>query len=307
LQPDTIIRTNALTKRFRTIRREVIAVDNLSIEVPRGSIYGFLGPNGSCKTTTIGMLLGLIRPSSGTIELFGIEAAKRLPELLTRTSSVLENSPMYPYLSGRDNLEVFARMKGVKSKQRIDEVLDQVGLSNKANNQARTYSLGMRQRLSIAMALLNDPELIVLDEPTNGLDPSGIIEIRQLISQLGQQGKTIFLSSHLLHEVEQVCNHVAVLNRGKVIAQGSVNQLISKGKTLQLKVSELPGATSLLANIEWITSIETDHDYVYVGAEEEKYADINDLLVKGGIRVFEMNCFKLRVLTISRIMIRRLK
>jgi len=227
LQPDTIIRTNALTKRFRTIRREVIAVDNLSIEVPRGSIYGFLGPNGSCKTTTIGMLLGLIRPSSGTIELFGIEAAKRLPELLTRTSSVLENSPMYPYLSGRDNLEVFARMKGVKSKQRIDEVLDQVGLSNKANNQARTYSLGMRQRLSIAMALLNDPELIVLDEPTNGLDPSGIIEIRQLISQLGQQGKTIFLSSHLLHEVEQVCNHVAVLNRGKVIAQGSVNQLIS--------------------------------------------------------------------------------
>ncbi len=281
MQPDTIIRTNALTKRFRTIRREVIAVDNLSIEVPRGSIYGFLGPNGSGKTTTIGMLLGLIRPSSGTIELFGIEAAKRLPELLTRTSSVLENSPMYPYLSGRDNLEVFARMKGVKSKQRIDEVLDQVGLSNKANNQARTYSLGMRQRLSIAMALLNDPELIVLDEPTNGLDPSGIIEIRQLISQLGQQGKTIFLSSHLLHEVEQVCNHVAVLNRGKVIAQGSVNQLISKGKTLQLKVSDIPAATSLLANIEWITSIETDHDYVYVGAEEEKYADINDLLVKG--------------------------
>jgi len=288
LQNGIVIKTNGLTKRFGSARRNILAVDNLSIEVKRGTIFGFLGPNGSGKTTTIGMLLGLIRPTSGSMELFGQDTGKDLPSLLRRTSAVLENSPFYPYLSGRDNLEVFARTMQNVDKKRIDEVLETVGLKKRARSKTKTYSLGMRQRLSVAVALLSDPELIILDEPTNGLDPSGIIEVRQLISQLGEQGKTIFLSSHLLHEVEQVCNHVAVLNKGKVIAQGPVDELLHRGKMLQVRVSDVDAAVSLLTDVEWIKTIETEEEVIFVEAEEERFPDINEMLVKAGIRVSEM-------------------
>ena len=273
MQNDVVIRTSGLTKRFSSARRDIIAVNDLSIEVQRGSIFGFLGPNGSSKTTTIGMLLGLI-----------------LPSLLRRTSAVLENSPFYPYLSGRDNLEVFARtMVGVNS-SRIDKVLETVGLKKRAKSKVKTYSLGMRQRLSVAVALLNDPELLILDEPTNGLDPSGIIEIRDLISELGQQGKTIFLSSHMLHEVEQVCDHVAILNRGRVIAQGPVDELLHRGKMLQVRVSDVDAAVALLMDVDWIKTIEMEEEegLISIEAAEEKFPDVNEMLVKGGIRVLEM-------------------
>jgi len=290
LQDEAVIRTDGLTKRFGSARRNILAVDDLNIEVQRGSIFGFLGPNGSGKTTTIGMLLGLIRPTSGSMELFGQDTRQGLPPLLRRTSAVLENSPFYPYLSGRDNLEVFSRTMPNADKNRIDEVLKTVGLRNRAKSKTRTYSLGMRQRLSIAIALLSDPEIIILDEPTNGLDPSGIIEIRDLIGELGQQGKTIFLSSHLLHEVEQVCNYVAVLNKGRVIAQGPVDELLHKGKMLQVRVSDMDAAVALLIDAEWIKTIETEEDerLIFVEADEEKFPDINEMLVKGGIRVLEM-------------------
>ena len=273
MQNDVVIRTSGLTKRFSSARRDIIAVNDLSIEVQRGSIFGFLGPNGSSKTTTIGMLLGLI-----------------LPSLLRRTSAVLENSPFYPYLSGRDNLEVFARtMVGVNS-SRIDKVLETVGLKKRAKSKVKTYSLGMRQRLSVAVALPNDPELLILDEPTNGLDPSGIIEIRDLISELGQQGKTIFLSSHMLHEVEQVCDHVAILNRGRVIAQGPVDELLHRGKMLQVRVSDVDAAVALLMDVDWIKTIEMEEEegLISIEAAEEKFPDVNEMLVKGGIRVLEM-------------------
>jgi len=233
----------------------------------------------------------LICPSEGSIELFGEDLFQNGPELLKRTSSVLENSPMYPYLSGRDNLEVFGRMRGFADRRKRDEVLDIVGLTKRAGSPAKTYSLGMRQRLSIALALLSDPELVILDEPTNGLDPSGIIDIRDIIKQLGDQGKTIFLSSHLLHEVEQVCNYVAVLDRGRVIAQGPVDELLHRGKTLALKVNDINAASSLLNQVEWISTIETDDEYLYVTADEEKHPDINEMLVQSGIRVFEMKKF----------------
>ena len=286
---EVIIKTNGLTKRFGSPSKGILAVDNLSIEVRRGSIFGFLGPNASGKTTTIGMLLGLVRPTSGSIELFGQDTKHDLPSLLQRTSTVLENSPFYPYLSGRNNLEVFARTIGGIKRERIDEVLVTVGLKKRAKNKAKTYSLGMKQRLSIAVALLSDPELLILDEPTNGLDPEGIIEIRELIRSLGEEGKTIFLSSHLLHEVEQVCNHVAILNKGKVITQGSVKELLRRGRTLQMRVSDADKAVSLLMDIEWIKTIETDEDKVlFIEAPEDKYPDINELLVKKGIRVSEM-------------------
>jgi len=288
LQKDIVIRTHGLTKRFKTARRNILAVDNLSIEVPKGSIYGFLGPNGSGKTTTIGMLLGLIRPSSGSIELFGQDLSSEGSALLKRASSVLENSPTYPYLSGRDNLEVYSRMRGVVDRQKINEVLDIVGLTKRADSLSKTYSLGMRQRLTIALALLSDPDLVILDEPSNGLDPSGIIDTRNLIRQLGAQGKTIFLSSHLLHEVEQVCDYVAVLNHGKVIAQGPVDALLHRGKMLEFKVDDIDKALSLLKECAWISTVETDSKHLYVVTDEERHPDVNEILVHSGIKVFEM-------------------
>lgn len=260
----------------------------MNLEIRQGEVFGFLGPNASGKTTTIGMLLGLIRPTSGSIELFGQDIQNNLPSLLRRVGAVLENSPFYPYLSGRDNLEVFARTIGGVNPGRIGEALETVGLKTRAKSKMRTYSLGMKQRLAIALALLNDPDLIILDEPTNGLDPSGIIEIRELIRSLGSQGKTIFLSSHLLHEVEQVCNHVAILNKGRVIAQGPVSELLHRGKRLQLRVSDTELAVSLLMDVEWIKTIEIEGDLIFIEAPEEKAADVNEILVKKGIRISEM-------------------
>jgi len=290
MQDSPIVKTEGLTKCFGMASREILAVDDLSIEVRRGSIFGFLGPNGSGKTTTIGLLLGLIRPTSGSIELFGREVSQDLSSLLRRTSAVLENSSFYPYLSGRNNIEVFARMTGGVPDRRIDEVLETVGLKKRAGSKAGTYSLGMRQRLAIAIALLNDPELIILDEPTNGLDPSGIIEIRDLIGELGQQGKTIFLSSHLLHEVEQVCNHVAIINEGRVIARGPVDELLHRGMMLQMRVSDVSAAVTLLKDVEWIKTIEREEEggIVFIEVDEERFPDVNEMLVKGGIRVLEM-------------------
>ena len=290
MQDSPIVKTEGLTKRFGRASRPILAVDDLSIEVRRGHIFGFLGPNGSGKTTTIGMLLGLIRPTSGSIALFGRDVSQDLPSLLRRTSAVLENASFYPYLSGRNNIDVFARMAGGVPDRRIDEVLETVGLKKRAGSKAGTYSLGMRQRLAIAVALLNDPELIILDEPTTGLDPSGIIEIRDLIGELGQQGKTIFLSSHLLHEVEQVCNHVAILNKGRVIAQGPVDELLHRGRMLRMCVSDVSAAVTLLKDVAWIKTIKTEEagGIVLLEVDEERFPDVNEMLVKGGIRVLEM-------------------
>ena len=289
MSDEVIIKTNGLTKRFGSPSKGILAIDDLNIQVRRGNIFGFLGPNASGKTTTIGMLLGLVRPTSGSIELFGQDTKQDLPSLLRRTSTVLENSPFYPYLSGRNNLEVFARTMDGVERERIDEVLVMVGLKKRSRNKAKTYSLGMRQRLSIAVALLGNPELLILDEPTNGLDPEGIIEIRELIRSLGKEGKTIFLSSHLLHEVEQVCDHVAILNKGKVITQGPVKELLLRNRMLQMRVSDADAAVSLLMDIEWIKTIEMDEDKaIFIEAPEDKYPDINEMLVKKGIRVSEM-------------------
>ena len=283
-----IVKTRGLTKRFGSASSGITAVDNLDIEVHQGEVFGFLGPNASGKTTTIGMMLGLIKPTSGTIELFGEDTNQNLPALLKRTSAVLESSTFYPHLSGYDNLVIFARTIGGISNTRINDVLETVGLKKRAGSKVRTYSLGMRQRLSVATALLNNPELIIMDEPANGLDPSGIIEFRELVKSLGEQGKTVFLSSHLLHEVEQVCDHVAIINKGKFLAQGSVNELLHRGKMLQLKVSDPNAASELLMNLEWVKTIETDDSNIYIEVPEEQAAEVNRILVTGGISVSEM-------------------
>jgi ABC-2 type transport system ATP-binding protein len=230
-----IISTSRLTKVFGNL----VAVNDLHLEVMKGDVFGFLGPNGSGKTTTIRMLLGLIRPTAGRAVLFGMDNASHLPAILQRIGAIVETPVFYPYLSGLDNLRIMAVAAGMVSggsnDARIAEVLELVELRAFEKLAYRKYSLGMKQRLGIAAALLNDPELVMLDEPTNGLDPAGVIEIRRLILRLAALGKTIFLSSHILYEVQQVCNRVAILQKGNMIKQGNVSELLRQSEQIEVQ------------------------------------------------------------------------
>jgi ABC-2 type transport system ATP-binding protein len=281
---DLIVRTEGLTKRFGNL----VAVNDLNLEIHRGQIFGFLGPNGSGKTTTIGMLLGLIRPSAGRVEIFGRDISENPDAILPRIGVVMERPGLYPYLSGRDNLSVLARITGGVDHGRIEEVLDLVGLASRAKDKFQIYSQGMKQRLSIAAALLNDPEFIILDEPTNGLDPAGLKEVRELIKSLGKQGKTIFLSSHLLHEVEQVCDHLAVVKQGKVMAQGEASQLLRRGGVLELKVTDIEKAVAILKSTEWISSVMREDDTIQVDVPLERTSEISALLARNNVFISEM-------------------
>lgn len=235
---NVIISTNRLTKVFG----KIVAVNDLHLEVMRGDVFGFLGPNGSGKTTTIRMLLGLIRPTAGRAVLFGMDTTYQLSEILQRVGAIVEMPLFYPYLSGLDNLRVIAASSGMRlgpiNDRRLEEVLDIVELHSYENLAYRKYSLGMKQRLGIAAALLTDPELVLLDEPTNGLDPSGMIEIRRLIQRLSSLGKTIFLSSHILYEVQQVCNRVAILQKGNLVIQGKVSDLLQESQHIEIYMGD---------------------------------------------------------------------
>jgi ABC-2 type transport system ATP-binding protein len=212
----------------------------------------------------------------------------KLPAVLQRIGAVTESTVFYPYLSGKDNLEYFARITGGIHTKRIKEVLDIVELSGRSKDKFSNYSLGMKQRLAIACALLNDPEFIILDEPTNGLDPAGMKSIRELIIKLGQEGKTIFLNSHLLHEVEQVCERVAIIKQGKMLAQGLVKDLMKKENKLQIKVNEPEKAITVLKNINWITSVVRENGSLLVGVKADKNAEISSVLAKENIFITEM-------------------
>ena len=281
---DIIVKTQNLTKHFG----QIVAVDDLSLEVHKGQIFGFLGPNGSGKSTTMGMILGLIAPTSGSVDVFGLEAQHNLPAILPRVGAMMETPGLYPYLSGRDNLKVFARLSDHISDKRIDEVLELVDLTSRGRDKFSNYSTGMKQRLALACALLHNPELIILDEPTNGLDPAGMKEIRELIIELGKQGKTIFLNSHLLHEVEQVCERVAIIKKGKVVVQGPVKELVNKGDVLQVKVNEPDKAMAILREQKWISSVSKEGDYLMIGVKADKAADVSAALAKDGIFASEI-------------------
>nr|BBH90580.1 ABC transporter ATP-binding protein [Thermosporothrix sp. COM3] len=261
---DVIIRTDRLTKAFG----KLVAVNDLHLQVMRGDVFGFLGPNGSGKTTTIRMLLGLIRPTAGRAILFGMDTALQLSDILQRVGAIIETPVFYPYLSALDNLRVTAAasgmMSGKSNDRRLAEVLDIVDLSAYQKLPLRKYSLGMKQRLGIAAALLHDPELVLLDEPTNGLDPAGMVEIRRLIQRLAALGKTIFLSSHILNEVQQVCNRVAILRKGNLIMQGNVNELLQGNEEIELRLNtaeECQQALQLLEkarqeDLNWISYVQ---------------------------------------------------
>ncbi len=249
-----IIEARALTKRYK----DVVAVDQATFDVEQGQVFGFLGPNGSGKTTTLGMLLGIVRPTGGSFRLFGASTPKSLVAARARIGATLETPNFYPYLSGRDNLRVSANLKGVGSK-RIEECLRLVGLTARAKHRFKTYSLGMKQRLALASAMLNDPDLIMLDEPGNGLDPQGMTAIRELILHLAEQGKTIFLSSHLLWEVERTCSHVAIIRNGQIIETGAVKDIVAGTTSVVVKSDDLEQLRRAL----------------------EGYADVSDVRIKG--------------------------
>jgi ABC-2 type transport system ATP-binding protein len=241
------IKTSQLTKRFG----DQAAVDGINLSVPKGSVFGFLGPNGSGKTTTIRMLLGLAEATEGTIELLGEEVPKRIEQILPKVGALVEGPAFYPFMSGRNNLlridaaDRFAER--TTTEKRVQSALNRVGLANAAKKKVHAYSLGMKQRLGLANALLKPRELLILDEPTNGLDPQGTREVRNLIRSLADEGITVFVSSHLLSEIEMLCSHVAVMSAGKIVAQGAIEDLRNEEPTrLILVTDEIDSAVEAL-------------------------------------------------------------
>ena len=259
------------------------ALRGVDLRVNSGEAFGLLGPNGAGKTTIIGIVLGLIHPTAGSLSLFGEPADGATKSYVNRIGAALEDPAFYPYLSGRDNLRVIAKALGGVPDDRIEELLEFVGLSEQAGLRFKTYSTGMKQRLSLASALLTDPELILLDEPTKGLDPAGMREVRELISDLVSQGKTIFIASHMLHEVEQICHRIAVLNRGELLAMGPVDELVRKDKALRLDVVDLQDAADQLESLPDIGQITVEDGYVLIDATLDQAEAISEHLAKANI------------------------
>jgi len=281
---DVVLQTKGLSKTFGRIE----AVKNLNLELRRGEVFGFLGPNGAGKSTTVGMILGLIAPTAGSIELFGVKQDGHRWPALRRIGAIVEEPAFYPYLSGWDNLAVLAKSIGDIPKSKVTEVLERVGLLDRAKDQYGHYSMGMKQRLGIASTLLRDPELIILDEPTNGLDPAGTKEIRDLIPKLAHESRAILLCSHLLHEVEMVCSHVAIIKQGTVIVDAPIKELLSQGSVLQIKVNDVEKATAILSSLSWIKSVKKEGDYLIVDVPQDRSADVNLALAQKGILVSEL-------------------
>jgi ABC-type multidrug transport system ATPase subunit len=271
----TIIEVVELTKHYGAKK----AVDKISFSVEQGQVFGFLGPNGSGKTTTIGLLLGIINKTSGIIKLF---ESDDLDSARLRIGATLETPNFYPYLSGLDNLKIVAKIKRATDEQ-IERALKLVDLSARAKSPFRTYSLGMKQRLAIAAATLSNPDLVILDEPTNGLDPDGIRDVRQIIKRLADEGKTIFLSSHLLSEVEQVCSHVAVIKNGKLLKSGHVKELISHNPIAFLKAEPIETLKAALATYPETLSITDEGEGVLVELQSDNLAVLNQFLSEKGI------------------------
>ncbi|WP_183092804.1 ABC transporter ATP-binding protein [Nocardioides stalactiti] len=243
---DLVIETTGLRKVFTSLRGERrVAVQGLDLAVPAGGVHGFLGPNGSGKTTTIRMLLGLARPTSGTMRLFGEPVPDHLPQVIGRVGAVVESPKFSPNFSGRRNLQLLAAVIGAPA-ERVEEAIETVKLGGRENDRYKAYSLGMKQRLAIAATLLKQPDLLILDEPTNGLDPAGIREIRETIRDLGASGVTVLLSSHILAEVQQVCTSATIIGNGRLLASGTVDELLEVGTSYRVKVPDPAAATALL-------------------------------------------------------------
>jgi ABC-2 type transport system ATP-binding protein len=284
------LETHGLTKRFGT----KAAVDEVELRVPRGCAFGYLGPNGAGKTTLIRTLLGLTRADSGTMSLLGTPVPAQRGRALARVAAIVDEPRFHPHLSGRDNLRLLAAARGGDAARRIDQSLARVGLAGRAGDRVASYSLGMRQRLGLASCLLGDPELLILDEPMNGLDPAGMLEIRTMIADLIDEGRTVVLSSHLLDEVERTCDAVAIVDHGRVVRQGPIDELIRGAGTLSVQVdcADPARAARLIdeAGIAAGTSLNAAGLTVTLsaGASRERVADVNRRLVEAGISVYSL-------------------
>ncbi len=284
MSPEIVLQTHRLSKKFK----QRWAVKNLDLEILRGDVFGFLGPNGAGKSTTIRMLLSLISPTSGTIRLFDEPLTLSQHAALRRVGGIVEKPDFYLYLSAVRNLEIVGALYGGVKRQRMMEVLDLVGLTDRAFDRVKTYSHGMKQRLGIAQALLSDPELVILDEPTSGLDPQGMKEVRDLIIYLARdQQKTIFLSSHLLSEIELVANRMAIINRGELIVQGEVSRLLEEGEQyVMIRAEPLRKARAILRRLQKIVRSVTEvGESLRVVMSFDSIPLVNRSLVRGGVAV----------------------
>jgi ABC-type multidrug transport system ATPase subunit len=275
-----VIETHDLTKRYR----DLVAVDRLRLRVRRGEVYGFLGPNGAGKTTTLRMLLGLVRPTSGSATVLGARPGSSAG--LARIGALIEAPGFYPFLSARDNLRVMAKHAGVEE-DRIDVVLAEVGLDDRAKDRFDAYSQGMKQRLGVASALLKDPDVLILDEPTSGLDPKGMAEMRSFIRGLGREDRTVLLSSHLMPEVEQVCDRVGVIDRGVLVKEGTVDELRGGG-VLLVRAEPLQQAGRLLEDLPEVGGVQTSDGTLRITAYPAAAPAINRALVAAGVAVSEL-------------------
>ena len=276
-----VVATRDLTKRYG---ERVVAVDGLAMRVRRGEVYGFLGPNGAGKTTTLRMLLGLVRPSSGTALVLGAEPGS--PQALARTGALIESPTLYPFLSGRDNLRVLARHAGVGG-ARIATALEEVDLAERADDRFRSYSLGMKQRLGIAAALMKDPELLILDEPTNGMDPAGMAEMRTFIRTLGRGNRTVLLSSHLMAEVEQTCDRVGVISRGRLVGEGTVEELRGR-EGLWLRAEPIETAERIVRTLRGIDEVSRIDGGLRLAVDPSAAPLIARALVEAGVDLGEL-------------------
>lgn len=282
-----VIEIEGLRKTYRRRRGRTVAVDNLSLAVPEGGVYGFLGPNGSGKTTTIRCLLGLVRPGGGEVRLLGGRVPTALPAVLPRVGAIVEAPALFPTMTGRQNLKLLAGLDRIGAR-RVSEALEEVGLADRADDLVRRYSLGMRQRLALAAALMKDPALLVLDEPANGLDPAGIRQVRELLRRLGREGRTVFLSSHILSEIEQTCDAVAIIHRGRRVAEGSVAAVLSSAGRTGMVVRATDVDAGHAALVRAGLPVELRDGHLRVGLPPESAARITHVLAAERVWITEL-------------------
>jgi ABC-2 type transport system ATP-binding protein len=286
--PVDVIEVAGLRKEYRRLRGGArVAVDGLDLAVPEGGVFGFLGPNGAGKTTTIRCLLGLVAPTAGTCRLLGTDVGGGLHQVIGRVGSIVETPALFPTMTGRRNLELLGRLHGI-GRRRVAETLERVGLAERGDDLVKRYSLGMRQRLGLAGALLKDPEVLILDEPANGLDPAGIKEVRDLLRGLGGEGRTVFVSSHLLSEVRQTCDRVAILARGCCVAAGPVDQVLANGHRagLLVRLDDLDRGQAVLAAAG--IPAAADGEVLRVALSPEEASSVTKALAGQGLYLTEL-------------------
>ena len=282
------IETEGLRKTYRRRKGTTLAIDGLDLTVPEGGVFGFVGPNGSGKTTTIRCLLGLVRPTGGRAAMLGVPVPRGLPEKISSIGAIVESPALFLTMSARENLRLLAAIDGIGVRQ-VDQVLERVGLADRSRDLVKKYSLGMRQRLALAAVLLKDPELLILDEPANGLDPAGIRDVRTLLRSLGDEGRTVFLSSHVLAEVEHICDSVAILRRGSCVAQGKVAEVMAsaaRGSAMLVALDDLDAGHRVLRRAA--LPVERQNGYLRVGIGADAAARITETLAAERLWVTEL-------------------